>query len=70
MRLRITLNTFRKVRRQEETMMRATMPRTSERDAEPLAPFAGRPEVNVLARRAGVNLVKPLTATIAEVAHV
>ncbi len=69
MKTRITLGTFRKVGRLEETMIRAAMPRTSERDSEQLAPFAGRPEINVLARRAGVNLVKPLTATIAEVAN-
>jgi hypothetical protein len=69
MKPRITLNTFRRIGHLEETMIRAAMPRTSDRDAEPLAPFAGRPEVNVLARRAGVNLVRPLTATVAEVAR-
>ncbi len=65
--MRITIHTFRKIGRIEETMIRATMPRTSDHDAEPLAPFAGRPDVNVLARRAGVNLVRPLTATMPEV---
>lgn len=69
MKTRITLSTFRRLGRAEETVLRAVMPRTAAQDAEPLAPFAGRPEVNVLARRAGVNLVKPLTATIAEVAN-
>lgn len=69
MKTRISLSTFRKVGRMEETLIRATMPRVSEHDVEPLAPFAGRPEVNVLARRAGVNLVKPLTATVQEVVN-
>ncbi len=69
MKSRITVATFRRIGRIEETMIRASMPRTSDHDNAPLAPFAGRPEPNVLARRAGCNLVAPLTATMAEVVN-
>ena len=65
---RITLNTFRKVSRMEETMIRAVMPQTSA--ADPLqveTPITPRVSVRVLSN--GVRLVKPLTATLAEVAN-
>ena len=70
MKTRITLNTYRRIGKAEETMIRAAMPQTSARDAEALEPFGGRVEINVLARRAGCNLVAPLTATLAAVAGV
>ena len=66
MRTRITLNTFRKVGRMEETMMRAAMPRTSAQDEAPLPIFAA---VDLVTVRSGVRLVRPLTATISEVAR-
>jgi hypothetical protein len=65
--MRITLSTFRKMGRIEETMIRAAMPQTSERDAEPLPVFAARDLVTVVGRRNGVGLVKPLTFTMGEV---
>jgi hypothetical protein len=66
--MKITLSTFRKVGRLEETMIRASMPRTAERDAEPLPVFAARDAV-VLASAPGSRLVKPLTFTLGEVAR-
>ena len=60
MKTRITLNTYRRIGRLEETMIRAAMPRTSARDGEALEPFGGGMTVAVLVRRAGANLVKPL----------
>ena len=66
MKTRITLNTFRKVGRMEETMIRAAMPRTSAHDEAPLPVFAA---VDLVAVRNGVRLVRPLTATIEEVAR-
>lgn len=49
--------TYRKFLAVEETMMRASMPRTS--DADPVQP---RPaNVVVIANRGNVKLVKPLT---------
>jgi hypothetical protein len=68
MKPRITLNTFRRIGHLEETMIRAAMPRTSERDAEPLPVFAAR-DVVVFGSRNGVGLVRRLTATMAEVAN-
>lgn len=37
MKTHLTLNTFRKLDRAEEAVIRAMMPKTSERDTEPLA---------------------------------
>lgn len=67
MRPRITLNTFRRIDRIEEQMIRAAMPRTSAADPEPLAVHAAPTQTEVVARRSGSRLVRPLTATIAEV---
>lgn len=54
--------TYRKFLAVEESMMRASMPRTSAVD--PVAPK--RAEVVVIANRGNVKLVKPLTAKLAE----
>jgi hypothetical protein len=63
---RITLDTFRKVARQEERMMRSVMPRISEQDAAVLeTAFMVRREV-LRTDRSGARLVKPLTYTLAE----
>ena len=58
MRTRITLSTFRKVGAMEETMMRATMPRTSAADPEPLVRFAMPAAGEVVARRDGTRLMR------------
>jgi hypothetical protein len=63
---RITLSTFRKVSAAEEMMMRAMMPTISAADPVPLPKFAAAAPV-VVASTAGTRLVKPLTATLAEV---
>lgn len=55
---RITLDTFRRIGRQEETMMRAVMPRTSANDTTPLVAFAAPAVGEVVARRDGSRLVK------------
>lgn len=64
MRPRITLSTFRKIGRAEETMLRATMPRTQASTPEAMEPFGGRMD------NAGGTLVRrpvvTLTATIGE----
>ena len=44
MRPRISLSTFRRVAKMEETMMRAVMPRTSASDETPLAFYADGPK--------------------------
>ncbi|HET9024815.1 MAG TPA: hypothetical protein VFN64_09600 [Burkholderiaceae bacterium] len=69
MRPKITLKTFRRLGQAEETMIRAAMPRTSARDAEPLPVFAARDAVVVAETPHGVRLVRPLTFTIGEVAR-
>lgn len=69
MRSRITLHTFRKIAKLEEQMLRATMPRISAADAAPLEPHFAPTATEVVARRAGSRLVKPLTATLAEVVN-
>ena len=63
----ITLATFRRVHAAEETMMRIVMPRTSASDPLPSLPFTAPGEV--IARRTGSRLARPLTFTMAEVAH-
>lgn len=68
MRPRITLNTFRRVAKLEENMIRASMPRTAAADATPLPVFAGV-ATETVAVRGGVRLVRPLTATLQEVAR-
>lgn len=69
MRPRITLNTFRRIDRIEEQMIRASMPRTSASDPEPLAVHAAPTQTEIVSKRAGSRLVRPLTFTIAEVAR-
>ena len=66
------LATVRSVRRLEEQMMRAMMPRTSAADPTPLPAFAAPSAAEILARRRGSRLVRPvpgLTFTIAETIH-
>lgn len=53
---------YRKFLRVEDNMMRAAMPRTSA--ADPAQPQ--RAAVVVIANRGNVKLVKPLTATVAQ----
>ncbi len=68
MRKRITLSTFRKIANAEEAMMRAMMPSASANDPAPLAsPILPRTTLRTLGN--GARLVKPLTATLAEVAN-
>lgn len=66
---RITLNTFRRVAKLEETMIRASMPRTAAADPVPLPVFATPGVYETVSVRAGLRLVRPLTATIAEAAR-
>ena len=63
MKSRITLHTFRKVARQEETMLRAMMPRTSAVDATPFTFAADGPKARVATR------TFTLTYTLAEARH-
>lgn len=67
---KITLNTFRKMDVAEEIMIRVVMPTTSARDLAPLVPHFLPARSETVARRAGSRLVRPLTFTLAEVAHV
>ncbi len=60
MRPRITLNTFRKVARQEDTMLRAVMPRVAAADLTPFAFAADGP------RRPQATRTFTLTYTLAE----
>ena len=69
MRKTITLDTFRRVARAEETMMRSVMPRTSAADAAPLAPAFAFVRASEVARRDGSRLVKPAGFKLAEVCH-
>lgn len=64
MRPRITLNTFRKIERAEESMMRAVMPRTSANDATALNSY-GFERTSRRSERT-LTLPKGLTFTIAE----
>jgi hypothetical protein len=66
MKKRITLNTFRKMNRAEEALIRIMMPATSAADPLPVeTPITPRVQVRTLSN--GVRLVKPLTYTLAEV---
>jgi len=68
MKSKITLKTFRRVDALQETMMRGVMPRTSAADPEPLPVRAAR-DVAEVGRVDGSRLVKPLMATMQEVAN-
>ena len=57
---RITLNTLRRIARDEENMLRGSVPRIAALDPEPLIISANRPS----------TAVRTLTYRIAEVAHV
>ncbi len=63
----ITLHTFRQVARVEEQLIRACMPQTSERSAEPIETRFYAPRVSVRTLQNGARLVKPLTFTLQEV---
>jgi hypothetical protein len=63
---RITLSTFRRYDRAEQTLLRGAMPRLAA--LEPAAAPA-RVAVETVAARDGSRLVRPLTATVAEVAN-
>ena len=72
MKRHLTLATFRKVETLHEMMIRATMPRTSAADQTPLLAFAAPTASEVIARRVGSRLVRPvpvLTFKLEEVAH-
>ena len=65
-------STFRAYARVEEQMIRAAMPRTSEADPTPLrrlAEGAMGAAATIVAARPGSRLVRPLTATLKEVAN-
>lgn len=64
-----TLSAFRKFSAIEEAMIRASMPRTSASDPEPLPRFAASPKTVLVANRFGPNLVRPLTFRLSEVAN-
>lgn len=64
-----TIHVFRKLSRLEEMMIRAAMPRTSAADPEPLPVFAAPDPVVLATSATGLRLVKPLTATLSEVAR-
>ena len=66
------LSMFRRMDRVEEQLVRACMPRTAQADPEALPAFAAATRMEVLARRCGTRLLRPvpsLTFTIAEVAN-
>lgn len=69
---RITLHTFRKMAAAEEIMLRGAMPRVSAGDPVGLRetfPVGSRTAV-VVAARGATRLVRPLTATVAELGGV
>lgn len=69
--MRFTLHTFSKMARQQETVIRAMMPKTAAADQEPAEPARTPARTTVTVRRlpSGARLVKPLTATLGEVAR-
>lgn len=69
MRTKITLNTFRRISRLEEAMIRAAMPLTAQADPEPLVAFHAPAASELVATRQGTRLTRPaaLRATIGEV---
>lgn len=63
---KITLSTFRRYTSAENMMIAAAMPRTAAA-SEPLPQY--KVATVTVAERNGLRLVKPLTATMAEVAN-
>lgn len=62
-----TLSAFRAFTKAEERMIRASMPKTAAADPTPLPAFAAPQFGEVVARRNGSRLVRPLTFKLAEV---
>lgn len=65
--MRITLNTFRKMEKVEETMIRSLMPTTSARSAENLNSFGYERTSRRSAKTLTLPVAKTLTFKIAEV---
>jgi hypothetical protein len=63
---KVSLATLRRLTATEEMMLRAVMPRTSEQDATPLAPSFAPAPGEVVSRRSGSRLVRPLTYTLSD----